>query len=735
MGGFLAALGGFGQGVGHYGEQMRGILESRRHDLAATIGQMHATESDPNTALALMKIQTGLHAGDPIGKLTVDFNNLMQKRQKDMDALQSVIGNGPPPPAKPAPGPTPIGSPAGQGGNMLAPLPQMPQMDQTPVNALPPIGQASAPWFPPQAAPAAQAAASPVQGGSSPQGSSAPPPQLPAAMPPPAEPHYRSRADIYNSMYHDPRYTAPANRRWMEANAEHESQISDQFQHEQDLRTYDRSQRDAVFAEVKASPDFAALPAQTRLQWKAWVVSGGAPPTIAPSLFTPFNTPGIVPLNEVDPKDRVDRDGKPLDPSVTAGRKQTDKLTNKSWFVPSFGPTVTGAGPNGLEAVSRLPGPLTASDGSPLLPSAGATPKTVTLADGTTGFQTAAGANAGKAPVATGGVNPAMQTTQRGTVQTLDAEGNTHTTSTSRKVAPGPGSAIAPVGAGTPRSGAGAPPLKPVSAAPAPSKAGATGSLPPRTPLYNPSNRIDNLVRLIGQDAGNEKLIASRQDRIAVGQRMSDLGIDPNNATGSMRERAANARLVLGHLDDVNHIIDEADKAGELGILASRWNDFLANKVGQDTTKSQVFSKLSSNLHFLSTAIAMAHGGVRAGGSPTMVEHWQEALSGKDPATIKQKLAQAHKWMEGYASLVPTKSDDIMNTDVIDVVKGPDGKLRFKSSGTTPAPAPPSPAAAPKAAAPAGPPASVTSGLPEGGRVQGPDGSVWTKRKGAMVRE
>jgi hypothetical protein len=173
------------------------------------------------------------------------------------------------------------------------------------------------------------------------------------------------------------------------------------------------------------------------------------------------------------------------------------------------------------------------------------------------------------------------------------------------------------------------------------------------TPIkpFNPSDRIDNLVRLMGQDAANERLLYGR-DKVAVTNRMAQLGIDPNNATGSMRDQAARAGLVLDHLKTINQIINKAEADGDLGLVASRWNDFLTNKLGKDPTKTQVFSKLSSQLGFLSTAIAMTHGGLRAGSSEPVIEHWQKVLYAQDPDTLRSKLAQATNWMQGYYGLV-----------------------------------------------------------------------------------
>jgi hypothetical protein len=191
------------------------------------------------------------------------------------------------------------------------------------------------------------------------------------------------------------------------------------------------------------------------------------------------------------------------------------------------------------------------------------------------------------------------------------------------------------------------------STAPAPSappKPSVTAP-PPQVKPFDPSNRTDSIVSAIGNDAANWKMATNPADKYQITKRMAELGIDPGNITGSMRDRAKNARLILGHLDEVNRIIDQAEKDGELGVVATRWNDFLTNKLGTDPTKDQTFAKLSSELGFLSTAVAMAHGGLRGGSSPGMVEHWEKALEAKDAGTLRAKLGEAKKWMQGYATL------------------------------------------------------------------------------------
>lgn len=240
------------------------------------------------------------------------------------------------------------------------------------------------------------------------------------------------------------------------------------------------------------------------------------------------------------------------------------------------------------------------------------------------------------------GVVPALLGTETAnSTQQLPGGGTVSSRTVRRTLPAAPGQAKPAAGA----SGA------PAAGASRPRAAASPTTLPGFVKPFNPADSVDFRVAAIGRDAANWKMVNNAADRERVVKRMAELGIEPSNITGSMRERAANAGLVLQHLTDIDKILAEAERQGELGIVATRWNDFLTNKIGQDTTKSQTFAKLQSNLGFLQTAVAMAHGGLRGGSSPQMAEHWAKALEAKDPNTLRAKLGAAKSWMQGYASM------------------------------------------------------------------------------------
>jgi len=197
---------------------------------------------------------------------------------------------------------------------------------------------------------------------------------------------------------------------------------------------------------------------------------------------------------------------------------------------------------------------------------------------------------------------------------------------------------------------------------------------------FDPSTATDHLVQMIAQDSANEKLVSAKgpfdqvnnPSKAMINRRMAELGVEPNNATNSIRERALLAPATLAHMDEINGIIDQAAKQGDLGVLATRWNDLLTGKVGDDPTQGKIFSKLSTDLKLLTSNIAMMHGGVRAAASPQMIKDWADNLRAADPETMKSKLSAARTWVEGYGRLAgagkqiapATKSvaDDLVNT-------------------------------------------------------------------------
>ncbi len=102
-----------------------------------------------------------------------------------------------------------------------------------------------------------------------------------------------------------------------------------------------------------------------------------------------------------------------------------------------------------------------------------------------------------------------------------------------------------------------------------------------------------------------------------------------------------------GLFNDVKNDIANLEKNGQLGTVASRWNDFMAGKVGDDPN----FAALNTHMGLLSTALMQAHVGAR--GSHEMLEHFQGLMNQKisSPQQLKKQLNAAYGYVKEKAML------------------------------------------------------------------------------------
>lgn len=82
----------------------------------------------------------------------------------------------------------------------------------------------------------------------------------------------------------------------------------------------------------------------------------------------------------------------------------------------------------------------------------------------------------------------------------------------------------------------------------------------------------------------------------------------------------------------ITQLIDHLDKSGDLGVVASRWNDFMAGKVGAG---NPYVSALRTKMGLSTTLLMQAHVGNR--GSSQMLEHFEDLANQKklDGPTLK----------------------------------------------------------------------------------------------------
>lgn len=666
MAGFAAALGGAAGPINQYGQQMREILEQRR-DLFAQLAQKRATEeTDPTmrdqwtqaaasalsgkdfgqilpklikahdahqqSTQALGQIAqaagagqqptpappTGAGSGIPGGATAPDFSNLL-----------SAQGSGPasgniPTDTTPIPGISP--GPAGQDFSALlanaAPQPAAPVAAQTTATAVPTTeGKIQAPP-PPNPAPVALASAVPPV-------SAAPAIE---GLPVPEDPN-----KIVQDTMTDPRWSVPANRpaltQAMTQRLSHQEALRQAIETKQTELAYKQAQ----LKQLKASPTWDKLPDFYKAALEAEAGGLAAPPMSGSMMMAHTLSSSLG--AQAPPGTLEYGTNKPVEPGTLYDVKYIPASDQTIWqpAAPKTGQADLANGGRGLfntqtgAAIAPLPGAVAPSQIAPIV---GLTPNGA-------GITSAAAAAAGTAPTILPVTPPSMAGTQTTHSSVTSPSGVTTSETTVRKVAP----------AGAPVTGDQTPVPAMSHGAPA---IPASGTLPTQKSVapFNPTDRIDSLIRQIANgDTTLDKAKTNARDKFQIEERMAQLGLTPANITENMRERAKSARLILGHLDDIQGIINQAEKDGDLGVVATRWNDFLTNKLGDDPTKNQVFAKLSSQLGFLSTAVSMAHGGLRGGSSPTMVEHWEKALDAKDPTTLKAKLGEARKWMQGYSQL------------------------------------------------------------------------------------
>jgi hypothetical protein len=91
------------------------------------------------------------------------------------------------------------------------------------------------------------------------------------------------------------------------------------------------------------------------------------------------------------------------------------------------------------------------------------------------------------------------------------------------------------------------------------------------------------------------------------------------------------------------------DKNGQLGTIASRWNDFVSGKVGTGPE----FASLRANMGLLSTALMQAHVGAR--GSDEMREHFLHLADYRisDAPTLRSALSSEFKYVTEKAAFIP----------------------------------------------------------------------------------
>lgn len=130
---------------------------------------------------------------------------------------------------------------------------------------------------------------------------------------------------------------------------------------------------------------------------------------------------------------------------------------------------------------------------------------------------------------------------------------------------------------------------------------------------------------------------------------------DPNNLMtwdAPIAAMAQRSTQTLNEITRLEGVIARMKQNGELGPLASRWNEFLTNHLGEDLSQNHDYVALANGLDLLSTALGFVHGGARGGGSIQMKESFQKHLNvaRMDADTLLGAIGEEKNWLLGYAN-------------------------------------------------------------------------------------
>ncbi len=154
--------------------------------------------------------------------------------------------------------------------------------------------------------------------------------------------------------------------------------------------------------------------------------------------------------------------------------------------------------------------------------------------------------------------------------------------------------------------------------------------------------KAENL--LVGSMPDGSQVAGTAQDLQAVGAG----GIAKLPTTEGSKVVVARQLIAPnGLFASVNQDIRDLDAKGKLGVAASRWNDFLAGKVGDEPD----FAKLRTDMGLLGTALMQAHVGAR--GSHEMLEHFKSLADYRisDAATLRAALGREYNYVTEKAML------------------------------------------------------------------------------------
>jgi hypothetical protein len=161
----------------------------------------------------------------------------------------------------------------------------------------------------------------------------------------------------------------------------------------------------------------------------------------------------------------------------------------------------------------------------------------------------------------------------------------------------------------------------------------------------------DDMQVVVGNDANGNRVLASHGDAKKLGLTdVTKADADLQNKTEAARHwiKLADKQGDTPESMGILQLIDKMDKEGKLGTVASRWNDFMAGKVGAGDPE---FTALRAKMGLANTKLMQAHVGSRGGAF--MMEHFEDLANAKkmDAPTLRAGVASELDYMKDTAML------------------------------------------------------------------------------------
>lgn len=149
----------------------------------------------------------------------------------------------------------------------------------------------------------------------------------------------------------------------------------------------------------------------------------------------------------------------------------------------------------------------------------------------------------------------------------------------------------------------------------------------------------------VGTDATGNQIAGTSDDlKTAGAQGVTKLDSDTGKKVVGARELISPDGLFNAVAQNVKTLTAN----GKIGTAASRWNDFMAGKVGEGDPD---FQALRTNMGLLATKLMQVHVGAR--GSHEMLEHFQNLADYRiaDASTLGSALKSEYRYVHGVAML------------------------------------------------------------------------------------